>query len=256
MFELTIEQRVATVVLARAPVNAISMEWGAAFAGLLDALEQRDDWAVLHLRSEQKVFSAGADLGQIEGWIGAAEPGRELAGYIAALQAVFRRLETLSRVTLAEIGGAALGGGFELALCCDLRIAADEARLGLPEVGIGLIPGLGGTQRLTRLCGPGVARRIILGTEAVDGQTARSLGMVQWSVPRADLAEAARTTSRQIAARSLPALKVAKSLIEAAAHEGDSGFALEREMGGGLLHTAEAREAITAFIDRSRSRKA
>ena len=163
MFETDVTDRIATVTLCRAPVNALSEEWGEAFDALLDQLGARDDWTVLHLRSSQKVFAAGADLAQIDGWAGERRPGPRLALYIERLQAVFGRLESLPQVTLAEIGGAALGGGLELALCCDLRIAAHEAKLGLPEVGLGLIPGLGGTQRLTRLVGAGVASRLILG---------------------------------------------------------------------------------------------
>jgi enoyl-CoA hydratase len=252
MFELRLHDRVAEVTLCRPPVNAISEEWGEAFVTLLDELDARDDWSVLHLRSSQKVFAAGADLAQIHAWIAAAQPDARLSAYIGRLQAVYRRLEALSRVTLAEIGGAALGGGLELALACDLRIAADDVKIGLPEVGIGLIPGLGGTQRLTRLVGRGTAARLILGAEPVDGATARSLGIVQWTASRAALAaEAARVASR-IAAMPLPALKVAKELIGAHGAGHDAGYVLERELGGRLLLTAEAQQRITAFIDKRR----
>ena len=102
-------------------------------------------------------------------------------------QELFQRISDLPQVSLAEIGGAAMGGGYELALGCDLRIAANEAKLGLPEPGLGLLPGGGGTQRLTWIAGPAVAARIILAADVVDGKTARELGMVQWAVPRADL---------------------------------------------------------------------
>jgi enoyl-CoA hydratase/carnithine racemase len=251
MFELKMRGPVAEVTLCRAPVNAISEEWGALFAQLLDQLDARDDWSVLHLRSNQKVFAAGADLAQIQSWIGAPAPDAVLASYIGKLQAVYRRLESLSRVTLAEIGGAALGGGLELALACDLRIAAHEAKLGLPEVGIGLIPGLGGTQRLTRLVGRGTAARMILSAEPVDGSTAQALGIVQWAVPRADIvAEAARLADR-IAALPRPALKAAKSLIGAHGAGHDAGYLLERELGGALLLTPEAQQRIDAFIHKS-----
>ena len=172
-----------SLTLCRPPVNAISEEWGDRLLALLDELDARDDWTVLHLRSNQKVFAAGADLAQIESWIERPRPTPCCRAYIKRLQAVLRRLEGLSRITLAEIGGAALGGGLELALACDLRIAAHEAKLGLPEVGIGLIPGLGGTQRLTRLAGRGVAARMILTAEPVDGASALALGIVQWAVP-------------------------------------------------------------------------
>lgn len=250
MLELKMRGRVAEVTLCRPPVNAISEEWGEAFAALLDELDARDDWSVLHLRSNQKVFAAGADLAQIGSWIGAARPDAVLASYIGKLQAVYRKLESLSRITLAEIGGAALGGGLEFALACDLRVAADDVKIGLPEVGIGLIPGLGGTQRLTRLVGRGTAARLILSAEPVDGATARALGIVQWSVPREQLAAQAARLADRIAGLPLPALKVAKELVGAFGAGHDAGYELERELGGRLLLTPEAQERITAFIQK------
>lgn len=251
MFETLVSERIATVTMCRAPVNALSEEWGDGFDRLLDELAARDDWAVLHLRSNQKVFAAGADLAQIHSWTSGPAPARRLARYIDRLQAVFRRLERLPQITLAEIGGAALGGGLELALSCDLRIAAAEAKLGLPEVGLGLIPGLGGTQRLTRLCGAGVASRLILGAEVVDGHAARELGLVQWSVARASIADETATLARRIAALPAPALRAAKELIAAAGVASTTGFALERELGGQLLETREAKSCIVAFLRRS-----
>jgi enoyl-CoA hydratase len=256
MFELVVQDRVALVTLCRPPVNAISEEWGDRFLALLDELDAREDWSVLHLRSNQKVFAAGADLAQIESWIERPQPAAVLSRYIKHLQAVLRRLESLSRVTVAEIGGAALGGGLELALSCDLRIAAHDAKIGLPEVGIGLIPGLGGTQRLTRLAGRGVAARMILTAEPVDGLGALAMGIVQWAVPRAELAAEAQRIVQRIAALPLPALRVAKELIASHGAGHEAGYALERELGGALLCTPEANERITAFIRKSATAKA
>jgi len=251
MLDLSVADRVATLTLCRPPVNALNEEWGEAFERELDGLERRDDWTVLHLRSTQKVFAAGADLAQIHSWTTLDTPGGRLAAYIGRLQRAFQRLERLPRVTLAEIGGAALGGGFELALSCDLRMAAVEAKLGLPEVGLGLIPGLGGTQRLTRLAGAGVASRMILGAEPVDGATALQLGLVQWALPREQLPEAAAALARRIAGLPRPALAVAKELVAAAGSQDLRGFALEREAGGHLLDTPEAKALIGAFLQKS-----
>lgn len=254
MFELQVEARIATVAMCRAPVNALSEEWGDAFERLLDGLSTRDDWTVLHLRSRQKVFAAGADLAQIHGWAGQPAPARRLSRYIARLQAVFERLEHLPQVTLAEIDGAALGGGLELALCCDLRMASLPSKLGLPEVGLGLIPGLGGTQRLTRLCGAGVASRLILGAEVLDGGAARELGLVQWAVPRAAIADEALALATRLAALPAPALQAAKRLIASAGTPLTTGFSLERVLGGQLLETPDAQARIEAFLNRAPSR--
>jgi enoyl-CoA hydratase len=252
MFEVQVKEKIATVTMCRAPVNALSEEWGDAFDLVLDKLAaQEGDWSVMHLRSNQKVFAAGADLSQIHSWASEIAPARRLARYIARLQAVFNRLERLPQVTIAEIGGAALGGGLELALSCDLRMAALEAKLGLPEVGLGLIPGLGGTQRLTRLCGAGIAGRLILGAEVLNGAAAKELGLVQWAVPRASIVEDALQLARRIAALPAPALRAAKELIAAAGASNTTGFAMERELGGQLLETESAQSLISAFLRRT-----
>jgi enoyl-CoA hydratase/carnithine racemase len=251
MIELSRRGRVAVVTLSRPPVNAIDDQLIAAFHRVLDDAAARADWQVLHIRSTQKVFAAGADLDLIRSWKDAPSPGRALSAYVERLQGLYQRLEQLPQVTFCEIAGAAMGGGYELALACDLRLAADEAKIGLPEVGIGLIPGAGGTQRLTRLCGRGVASRIILGCEPVDGRTAATLGMVQWSVPREEIEERARAITDRIAALPAHALRVAKQCIGAFGGTELHGYALEREAGGALLDSPRTQELITAFLDRN-----
>ena len=116
-----VESRIATLTLQRPPVNAISSEWLALFQRMLDELAARDDWQVLHLRTAQKVFCAGADLAEMRARLGAADGLEHRLVFVAGMQRLFARIEALPQVTLAEIGGAALGGGLELALACDLR---------------------------------------------------------------------------------------------------------------------------------------
>ena len=254
MIEIAWRERVAVLTLARAPVNAIDDGLIAAFHSSLDEVCARDDWSVLHVRSAQKVFAAGADLEQIRSWRNAASPGRALAAYVARLQALYHRIEQLPQVTLCEIGGAAMGGGLELALSCDLRIAAEEAKIGLPEVGIGLLPGAGGTQRLTRLCGPGVAAQLILACETIDGRSARSLGIVQWSAPREQIAEQARLTAERLSNLPAHAQQAAKRCV--AAYQGTNlhGYNVEREQAGALLDSSETQRLINEFLERSASR--
>src|SRR3974390_2022102 len=169
MLETSIADGVATVTLTRPPVNAISETWVRAFAAALDDLGERGGWTVLHLRSSQKVFCAGADLKEVRARIEAPDGPDRMYAYVAGIQRLYARIERLPQVTVAEIGGAAMGGGLELALACDLRIAALEAKLGLPEARLGLIPGAGGTQRLTRLCGRPVGQRLNLRAAGVGG---------------------------------------------------------------------------------------
>jgi enoyl-CoA hydratase len=254
MIELSSRGQVAVLTLGRPPVNAINDEMISAFHALLEQLAVRTDWSVLHIRSAQRVFAAGADLDLIRSWKDASSPGAALSRYIERLQGLYQRIEQLTQVTVCEIAGAAMGGGLELALACDMRIVADEAKLGLPEVGIGLLPGAGGTQRLTRLCGPGTASRMILGCEPVDGKTALSLGLAQWSVPREQLEERARSLVDRMAALPAHAVRAAKQCIAAYAGANLRGFNLERELGGALLDSRQTQQLISDFLEKNGTR--
>jgi enoyl-CoA hydratase/carnithine racemase len=248
MIDVEVSARIATLTLQRPPVNAISKEWIALFERTLDALEGRVDWHVLHLRSSQKVFCAGADLSEVGARLQAADGAEQTLVFVTALQRLYARIEALPRVTLAEIGGAALGGGLELALACDLRVVALEAKVGLPEARLGLLPGAGGTQRLTRLCGAGVAARLILGTEVVDGATAVTLGLAQWAVAREELAARARAIAEGIAAQPAAALAACKHCIAAAGQPGPAGYLAEVEHTRRLVTQAETRQRVEAFL--------
>ena len=251
MLAVTRRGAVAELTLDRPPVNAIDDAMIAAIHGALDELVATNDFQVLHIRSAGKVFAAGADLSLIRTWKDALSPGGALSAYIERLQGLYHRLESLSQVTLCDIAGAAMGGGYELALSCDLRIAAEEATIGLPAVGLGLIPGAGGTQRLTRLCGRGVAARVILTAEPIDGKTAASLRMVEWVVPRAEIADRARAIVDRLASMPAHAQKVAKQCIRGFGDTGVLGFQLERDLGGALLDSPRTQLLIHEFLARN-----
>ena len=255
MFHVEIADGVASVAMDWPPVNAISDAWIADFHAVLDQFEARADWSVLHLRSVLKVFAAGADLAEMRARLEAPDGIAAQLQAVRGYQALFARIEALPGVTLAEIGGAALGGGFELALACDLRIAAHDAKLGLPELSLGLLPGAGGTQRLTWLCGRAAALRLILGAEIVTGTEAERLGLVQWSVPAADLPAIASATARRYAALPAHAAAAAKSCIRLATDPSADGFAAEIARTGELLRSAQTRELIAAFLNRRTARR-
>lgn len=242
--------RALVVTLSRPPVNAINGEWIDRFNAVLDGLEQRGDIAALHIRSDQKVFSAGADLAVIRDCFASAGGPDAMIATVRRLQALYDRIEKLRQVTVAEIGGTALGGGFELALSCDLRIASTDAQLGLPEARLGLLPGAGGTQRLTRLCGRGVAQRVILTAELVDGETARTLGMVQWALAPQELAAWTAKLVAAVAALPPTALAASKRCLAKAAQAGDAGFRAELEETRQLLDHPETRALVTGFLER------
>src|SRR6202142_1096627 len=248
MFLTSTNPAVSPLTLNRPPVNAISEEWVRAFDAKLDELGRGPRFTVLHIRSEQKVFCAGADLKEVRARMDAADGPDRMYAYVASIQRLYARIEKLPQVTLAEIGGAAMGGGFELALSCDLRIAANEAKLGLPEVRLGLIPGAGGTQRLTRLCGPALASRLILGAEILDGAAAATLGVVHWAAPRVELAQRANDTARRIANLPAAALAASKACIAAACQPGRGGYADELEATRRLLTNSQTRARVEAFL--------
>jgi enoyl-CoA hydratase/carnithine racemase len=248
MITLTTTDSVATLVLNRPPVNAIGDELIEAFGARLDELAMRTDWKILHVRSVQKVFCAGADLAEVRTRLDAPDGPELTYRYVESLQRLFNRIERLPQVTLAEIGGAAMGGGLELALACDLRIVAIDAKLGLPEARLGLIPGGGGTQRLTRLCGRAVASRLILGAEIIDGADALQLGIAQWAAGGNEVALHAAEIAHKIATLPTAALRASKSCIAAAVEPGEAGYRHEIEETRRLSSNAETRERVAAFL--------
>jgi enoyl-CoA hydratase len=248
MFRTSTSDGVITLTMSRPPVNAISEEWLAAFEAKLDEFARGPQFKVLHIRSDQKIFCAGADLKEVRGRMDMANGHERMYAYVAAIQRLYFRIEALPQVTLAEIGGAALGGGFELALACDLRIAANEAKVGLPEARLGLIPGAGGTQRLTRLFGPALSNRLILGAEVLDGAAAATLGVVHWSAPRAELPARAAEIAKRIAGLPAAALAACKACIAAAQRPGTGGYTDELEFTRQLLSNPETRQRVDAFL--------
>jgi enoyl-CoA hydratase/carnithine racemase len=250
MFALTTSNAVATLTLSHPPVNAISEEWVRSFDTKLDALAAEPHCAVLHIRSDQKVFCAGADLEEVRARMDLPDGADRMYAYVAGIQRLYARVERLPQVTVAEIAGAAVGGGLELALACDLRIAANEARLGLPEVRLGLIPGAGGTQRLTRACGAALAKRMILAAEIIDGATAAGLGVVHWAIPRSELTRRAAEIVCGIASLPSEALAASKACIAAAGNNGCSGYTDELEFTRLLLNNADTRKRVEEFLGR------
>lgn len=242
--------RVLAVTMARAPVNALNDALIAQLDAAADIAIGDDDIAVLHIRSDQRAFSAGADLALIRACFATPEGPDAMTGVVRDMQRLYDKLEAAPLVTLAEIGATALGGGLELALACDLRVAAREIRLGLPEAGLGLLPGAGGTQRLTRLVGPGVAKRMILGAEVCSGEEAERIGMVQWSRPLADLADWTAALAARYAAMPKAALAANKRCIAAATDCARDGYAEEIAETRRLYDHPDTRQRVGAFLDR------
>jgi len=251
--QLERQGRVLVATLARPPVNALDDELVAALDAALDQACGDPGITLLHLRSEQRAFCAGADLALMQQCFATPQGPDVMTELVRRMQRLFMRLETAPVLTLAELGASALGGGLEMALACDLRVAAHEAKLGLTEAGLGLLPGAGGTQRLTQLCGPGLARRLILGAEVLDGAQAERLGLVQWACPRAELAAFTRELATRYAARPRAALAANKQCIGSAATLGPAGFEAELRFTRALYDDPETRALVGHFLARRAS---
>lgn len=206
------------------------------------------DVSVLHLRSAHKTFCAGADISLMRKLLVTPEGCSAMVDLIRELQGVLARLEGLGIVSVAEINGAAVGGGFELALACDFRVCSESAKLGLPEASLGLIPGAGGTQRLSRMCGEAVARRIILGAELVNGRDAASLGLVQWAVPEKRLESWTKSLVKRLGSLPRQALAASKRCIAASQCEALDGYKLELEETLKLYGHDDTRKRLNTFL--------
>ena len=194
-----------------------------------------------------RAFAAGADISELS----EASTPEQGTSFSLRGQQVFRKLETLGKPILACIQGFALGGGCELAMACTLRIASDDARLGQPEVKLGVIPGYGGTQRLPRLVGRGAALKLLLTGEIISAQEALRIGLVDEVVPAAELMQRAEALAATIAAQAPLAIAEALRVVgEGLDMPLDAALHLESEHVGGLCATHDKTEGTTAFLEK------
>lgn len=236
--------------LARPPANAMSFDDVLRLRSLLDDARALKDCRVLVFTASGRFFSAGADIKVMQGPNGEAPPVARLVDLARTMQEAFAAIETFPAPTIAAIQGIATGGGLELALACDFRIAAKDSKIGLTETRIGLIPGAGGTQRLTRVAGKAVALRMILAGEIVSGEEAARIGVVHEAVETAEVDTKAITLATALAAMPVQALRSAKRCIALAPSE--DGYRAEIEETERLHGTEETRAAIAAFLNRPR----
>lgn len=248
MFDVAIQEATISVSMKREPVNAINEEWIDRLDRLLDTYEAREGIRVLRFRSRLKVFCAGADIDMLAERLSTPSGIDDMIQTVRKMQALYARIEQSPLVSIAEINGAALGGGFELALACDIRVASETAKIGLPEARHGLLPGAGGSQRLTKLFGAALARRMILGTEVVDGADAARLGLVHWAFPSDQLETRTDDIVRRLETVPKRALQANKECIFAAQERQKNGFDLEVEMTRILYQNPESLTRLKAFL--------
>ncbi|MEW1900899.1 enoyl-CoA hydratase-related protein [Streptomyces sp. NPDC086147] len=242
---LEVAEGVGTIRLDRPPMNALDVATQDRLRELAQEATDRDDVRAVVLYGGEKVFAAGADIKEMQVMDHVAMVNRS-----RALQDAFTAVARIPKPVVAAITGYALGGGCELALCADYRIAADNAKLGQPEILLGLIPGAGGTQRLSRLVGPSRAKDLIFTGRMVMADEALSLGLVDRVVPAAEVYEQAHAWAAKLAHGPAVALRAAKEAVDQGLEADiDTGLAIERTWFAALFATEDRERGMRSFVE-------
>lgn len=242
------ESNIAVVTINRPKaLNALNSE---VLRELNESLEQikKDEeiYVVVLTGAGEKAFAAGADIAEMKGMSVMEARKFSLLG-----NSVFRKLEALEKPVIAAVNGFAIGGGCELILACDIRIASSKAKLGQPEVGLGITPGFGGTQRLARAVGLGAAKELIYTGKIIDAQEACRIGLVNRVVEPEKLMEEARTLASSIAANSPIAVKLCKTAINRGMQmDIDTAVIYEADVFAQCFSTEDQKEGMSAFIEK------
>jgi enoyl-CoA hydratase/carnithine racemase len=242
------EDRIAIITLDHPPVNAFNAQTVEDLSAALDmALEDEVVKVVIITGAGRMAFVAGADISEINE-IEDADQAMKLA---RAGQEVFNKIEKAKKPVIAAINGVCLGGGLELAMACHLRVAGDRARIGQPEINLGIIPGWGGTQRLPRIVGPSKAAEMILTGDPIPAQEAYRLGLVNKVVPMGDVLKEAKGLARKIAGKSAVAIGCAMEAIERGRHQPlEKALEIEIEQFGVISDSEDMREGVQAFLEK------
>ncbi|MBF4695583.1 enoyl-CoA hydratase-related protein [Fusibacter ferrireducens] len=212
----------------------------------VDRVKEREDVDVLIITGAGKAFVAGADITEMKDMN--AQEGRAFGTFGMH---VFRKIELLEKPVIAVINGFALGGGCELAMCCDIRIASEKAKFGQPEVGLGITPGFAGTQRLTRLVGMGRAKELIFTAEIITAEQALNIGLVNSVVSSEALMRTALAMANKISANAQLAVRYAKSAINRGSESDiETAMVIEQDLFGLCFATQDQKEGMTAFIEK------
>lgn len=238
---------VALVTIDDPPLNALNTELVEQIGQAFDAVARSDSRAVVLTGAGEKAFAAGADISQFPGLDDRS--GMELVRHG---QRVYQKIADFDRPVLCAVNGYALGGGCELALACDIRVAAENAKFGLPEVTLGILPGYGGTQRLPRLVGVGMAKKLILTGEPITAQEAHRIGLVECLTPPGGAVDGAMALARRILTACGPvAVRYAKAAIDGGADLPlPAALDLEAKTFGRLCLTQDKNEGVAAFFEK------
>jgi enoyl-CoA hydratase len=240
-------ERVAIITINRPDKrNALNIKTREEGAALLEELRADDSvGVVVFTGAGDKAFIAGADIGEFAGRTAMMQRD------VMTARSLFTAIDTFPKPVIAMINGYCLGGGCELALACDIRIASETASFGQPEINLGIIPGGGGTQRLTRLVGEGKAMELILGGEIIDAKTAHAIGLVNHVFPADQLQAKTMEIANRIAGKSPVALSLAKESVKLASRSNlDEGLRREVDLFALCFSTADKDEGVSAFLEK------
>lgn len=240
---------IATIQLSRPPLNPFDTTMRDALITAVRAVSDDDDVRVCVIHGGTENFCAGADIAAL-----AAMGYEEIVTWNARLHAAFTAVSKLSCPVIAAVNGYALGGGFELALAADLRIGSQSARVGLPEVRLGILPGSGGTQRLTRIVGRSTAKLLMMTGRHVEAAEALRLGVFDELTDSGETLSRAYELAEMLTAIPRHAARAIKECVDAAEPLSETGFALERASLAGLFATNARNTAMAEFLARHRDR--
>ena len=249
---MEVENEIAVVTINRPKsLNALNSETLAELNTCLAEIEGRTDIKVVILTgSGSKSFVAGADISEMVN----ATPAEGRAMGLLAREA-FGRLENMPQVTIAAVNGFALGGGCEISMACDIRVAAENAKFAQPECGLGILPGFGGTQRLARLLGKGRAKEMIFTCDMIDAQDAYRIGLANHVVPQEELLDYCKAMAGRIMKNAPYAVSLAKQVINSGADmDLDNGLKLEANIFGLSFSTEDKKEGMTAFLEKRKEK--
>jgi enoyl-CoA hydratase/carnithine racemase len=240
-----VSDRVATIRLDRPKMNALNTQVQGEIADAAAQVSADGAVRAVVIYGGERVFAAGADIKEM------AELGyAEMAGRSAALQASFTAVADIPKPVVAAVTGYALGGGLELALCADFRVLGESAKVGQPEIQLGIIPGAGGTQRLPRLIGPAKAKDLIFTGRHVTAQEALAIGLADKVVPDADVYQAATELAAQYAAGPALALRAAKQAVNKGLEvDLATGLEIERLQFASLFATQDQKTGMRSFME-------
>jgi enoyl-CoA hydratase len=244
---LEIENNVATVTINRPPVNPLNSVVFKELGNVIDELDQNDDVRVIVLTgSGDRAFVAGADVGEMAN---ASLP--EVTTMNKVSRSAFSKIENSTKPVIAAINGLALGGGFELALACDLRISSEKAQFAFPEVGLGIIPGGGGTQRLQKIVGQGVAKELLFFGDMFGADRAYSLNIVNKVVAHDEVLSTAHEWATKLASKPPIALQMLKVAVDKGSNTDiETGLIIEGTCFGNVFASEDAKEGMTAFVEK------